>query len=148
MPVDEQIKEAAERFWGDSSKKTGLTGRHYLAHARGKEKFSPENLRAVDILFASADSHGGMIGLTFFEVGAYIGEIVRRFYGEKCKWVEAGASDEIELHLPDGKVLSPMNLVKEQIKAYEPEGFVKWGRKAGLKFGGFLKLPQARFRPR
>jgi hypothetical protein len=159
MPIEEQIKIAADKFWGETEKRSGLVGRSYLSPMRAKDQFSPDNLWAVERLFESAEEHGenqfgGLIDsstldrrkFSIFDAGSYIGEIVRHFHGEKCKWVDADAGDEIELHLPDGKILSPMKFVKEQFTAYKPESFIAWGKnEAMMKIGTRPKQWIAKF---
>jgi hypothetical protein len=158
MPLDEQIKEAAEKIWDKI--KTHLRIANPTAPA-----FSPRSLWTINNLFESDDERkpGGLlffwesaqspVGVIqrqqrIFELGAYVGEVVRRHYGDKCAWGDEVREREIELHLPGGKKpLHPMRFIGEQITKYKSGSIVKWGVDAGLPVGERPKRPAAHFKP-
>lgn len=52
MPLDDQIKAGAERFWD------ALLSRTYLSPYRAKDKYSPENFWAIERAFESIEPQG------------------------------------------------------------------------------------------
>ena len=170
MPIDEQIKEAeeaAKKIWAEIKQRQDV----YLF----VEDFSPQSLWIIDRLFKSPRQHedGGLLHFSepvttrspagiiqrknrIFELGAYVGEVVRQHYGKaKCKWVEDGNKEELHFHqpisvlqLPNGKIVSPppMKLIEDQLKDYKSGSIVQWGRDAGLQVGDCPKLHNANFR--
>ncbi len=153
MQLDERIKDAADRFWLE------LSARSSLAPYRGADMQSPDNVLAIERLFEHRDSHGvaGLVETltaeqqerSIFNLGAYVGEIVRHFHGEKCRWVEGSGDEGIELHLPGDKPpLFPMRIAGEQIREYRAGSLVKWARGAGLIVHDRRDLPRASFQPK
>jgi hypothetical protein len=158
MPIDEQIKGAAEKIWGEIKQRQDV----YLP----MKDFSPQSLWLIDRLFKSPRQYEGGGLLCFIEtpanpydakikrresvfaLGAYIGEVVRQ-NAKGYEWnCDAVIEERIELRLPDRKVLFPMKFIQEQIKNYKPGSIVQWGRDAGLPIGKCPKLPKISVRNR
>ena len=149
MPIDDHVRESAERFW------KRITGIPSLGGFRSADQFSPSNFRAIEAAFESDRERrmGGLLEMPSqdghekenalkvlaFELGAYIGEIVRHHYGEKCKWVfNPDSRDDCgtELYLPDkDEPLFPIRFATDQLKEFQPGNFVKWAEAAGLRVG-------------
>jgi hypothetical protein len=152
MGTDKQIEEAAEKIW------TYLKSRQVI-FLPGVRDFSPASLWVIERFFEMCSGQGPhKAGSPFdvqdhkplqFQLGAYIGEVVCRYHGEKCTWGDEVQEDEIELHLPDGKLppLFPMRFIGEQLNSYKPGSIIEWGTKAGLSVGKRPRPPVARFRP-
>jgi hypothetical protein len=152
MSICEQIKKDADDIW------TYLKGRPRIFFPDAKD-FSPQSLWTIERFFEACSGKGVDKGGSPFDVidhtqiqfqlGAYIGEVVRRHYGEKCTWnCDEVFEDKLELRLPDKKLppLFPMRFIGEQIRSYKQGSIVEWGSKAGLNVGKQPPRPQGGFR--
>jgi hypothetical protein len=133
-----------------------LKERRYIAD------FSPQSLWEIERFFQDRkDEPGDLLFLwpgnyeqknqrqeRIFNIGVYVGEVVRQHL-EGCRWDSDDVADEqIRLHLPEGKSITPMKFIGEQITTYQPGNIVKWATDAGLKVGDPRKHPTAHFRSR
>jgi hypothetical protein len=156
MPIDEQIKDDAERIWAE------IKERHIGSGPRWPD-FSPQSLWTIENLFEREDEHiaGGLLffwdsaqtpkGVSqrrerAFKLGAYIGEVVRRNL-DGWQWNDPnGKDEEIELRREGKDPLFPIKFIKDQITEHTSGSIVEWGKAAGLTIGEPPKPPRARFR--
>lgn len=109
-----------------------------------KADFSPESFKEIERFF---DEHseegsarpGGLLsedtGLRLFAIGSYIGETLRRNIGGKWEGRDDDPEAEInvQLILPDGTVLWPIQQVIKRFKTGKEESIVAYGISMGLK---------------
>lgn len=150
MPTDEIKTRSAKDIWDY------LKTRQRVYFATMKD-FSPQSLWVIDQFFRLCSGDGpDRVGSPFdtkdtlpliFSLGAYIGEVVRQHYGDKCEWGDEVLEGEISLHLPgDKEPLHPMDFIRSQMDDYKPESIVRWGLDAGLPVGERPKFYNTRFR--
>lgn len=133
---------AAEKIWREIKQ-------HHHVYLSEMEDFSPDSLWVIERLFQNPDERklGGLIccqhnAQTYpgkdereqisYRLGAYLGEVVRRYHS-KLTWGEELSANHISLQPSHGtpfqNPLFPVRLVMEQLERYKPGSFIEWGRK-------------------
>lgn len=157
MTLDKRIETSAYRIWNAIQE-------HRRLIIPSAHRFTAKSLWVIDNLLVSDEQHkpGGLLFFgedeqspvsnmqrqqRIFEIGAYVGEVVRSYHGENCKWGERG-NDEFRLHWPDREPIFPMQCIEDRIRNYETGSIIKWGEDAGLHVGKRQDKPTVSFRPK
>ena len=124
-----------------------LTGSGY------KADFSPSSLWEIDRFFDENSKQGrptpgGLLaedlGARIFAVGGYIGEVIRKAKGGK--WVgndtDPQAEINIELQLPGGTTIWPVQRAVKRMKNGAEEGIAAYGHAFGLNVGARPGKPE------
>jgi hypothetical protein len=112
--------------------------------------FGAASLWEIDRFFDENSRNGrgrgllaDQLGQRLFAIGAYAGEVVRRAKGGE--WVGDDASPQaeidVELRLPDGTRLWPVQRAMKRFRNGEEDAIAAWGRGAGLDVGAAPARP-------
>jgi hypothetical protein len=106
--------------------------------------FSPESLGEID-RFLDEQAPGGQpraggllaedLGTRVFALGAYTGEVIRRSVGGTWSGDDDDPDAEInvELQLPDGAVIWPVQRVMKRFQSGPEEGIAAYGASLGVR---------------
>jgi hypothetical protein len=141
---------AAEKIWQEIKQHRRVyfpTARNFFPNTL--KDFSPNSFWVIERLFQNPDERklGGLIccqhdAQTFlgkdereqigYKLGAYLGEVVRRYHS-KIAWGDELSAKRISLQpspeMPFQNPLFPIKLIMEQLEHYTQGSFVEWGRK-------------------
>jgi hypothetical protein len=117
-----------------------------LSSSGYRADFSPHSLWEVDRFFDEHSKRGkprrrGLLaenlGQRLFAVGSYAGEVIRRDLGGEWRADEADPEGEvnIELHLPDGAVVWPVQRAMKRLSNGREDGIAAYGAALGLNVG-------------
>ncbi|WP_051366939.1 hypothetical protein [Hamadaea tsunoensis] len=118
--------------------------------------FSPGSLWAVDRFFddqsvAGRARPGGLLdkdlGGRLFAVGAYVGEVIRRAVGAQWRTDDQDPHGEVnvELVLPDGSTVWPVQRVMKRFKNGAEDGLVAYATALGVAVGPAPEVPTRRW---
>jgi hypothetical protein len=108
--------------------------------------FSPESLWELDRFLEDHTVEGRArrggpladdVGAKLFALGAYLGEVIRRDHGGEWRSGSDDEADEvnIELRLPDGTHLWPVQRVMKRFQLGEEEGLAAYALAVGVPVG-------------
>jgi hypothetical protein len=116
--------------------------------------FAPESLWEIDRFFDEHSRDGAAkpwgllaedLGKRMFALGAYVGEVVRRQRGGEWRGDDADPEAEltVELHLPDGTSVWPVQRVMKRLQNGPEDGIAAWGHTLNLPVGPRPEPPKS-----